>query len=254
MNTTALDPALLFPPLLAGFLVLATHIPLGRRVLQRGIVFLDLAIAQFAGLGVIVAHAAGWEAGWQTQATAFAAALAGALLLSGSDRRWPARQEALIGVSFVVVASLAALLVAGDPHGGETLQTLLIGQILWVGQDQLVIVAGLYAFVALLWRPLVRRETGFYALFALVITASVQLVGVYLVFASLILPALATLDRAQRWAAPAFVLGAAGYGAGLAWSALTDLPGGPSIIVALATVALLSRLAPDARRAPPAGE
>ena len=94
-----LDPALLGPPLAAGLLVLATHIPLGRRVLARGIVFLDLAIAQFAGLGVIVAHVADCDSGWGTQLVAFAAALAGAALLAWSDRRWPQRQEALISLN-----------------------------------------------------------------------------------------------------------------------------------------------------------
>ncbi len=246
MNTAALDPSLLFAPLLAGLLVLATHIPLGRRVLQRGIVFLDLAIAQFAGLGVIAAHAAGWETAWQVQATAFAAALAGAGLLAACDRRWPARQEALIGSAFVVVASLATLLMASDPHGGEALQTLLVGQILWVTDSQLAVAAAITLAIGLAWRPLVVRgrpgSAGFYALFALAITASVQLVGIYLVFASLILPALATLGLARRWLLPAFLIGASGYAAGLGLSALTDWPTGPAIVVSLAAVALAASL------------
>ncbi len=251
MNLAALDPALLGPPLVAGLLVLTTHIPLGRRVLARGIVFLDLAIAQFAGLGVIAAHVAGWDAGWDTQLVAFAAALAGAALLAWSDRRWPQRQEALIGSSFVVVACVAALLLASDPHGGEELQTLLVGQILWVNDAQLAAAAAIYAAIALLWRPLARHGIGFYALFALAITTSVQLVGVYLVFASLILPALATLDRTRGWATPAFAVGAAGYASGLVLSALTDLPTGPLIVVALAAWALAAgflRVAADFRR------
>ena len=242
MNLAALDPALLGPPLAAGLLVLATHISLGRRVLQRGIVFLDLAIAQFAGLGVIAAHAADWDAGWVTQLVAFGAALAGAALLAWSDRRWPARQEALIGSSFVVVACFAALLLASDPHGGEELQNLLVGQILWVSPAQLATAAAVYAAIGLLWRPLTRHGLGFYALFALAITTSVQLVGVYLVFASLILPALATLGRDKAWWPIAFAVGAVGYGGGLVVSALTDLPTGPLIVVALAASALLAGL------------
>jgi zinc/manganese transport system permease protein len=242
MELAALDPALLGPPLLAGLLVLATHIPLGRRVLQRGIVFLDLAIAQFAGLGVIAAHAASWESGWQVQATAFAAALAGAALLAACDRRWPARQEALIGSAFVVVASLATLLMASDPHGGEALQSLLIGQILWVTDTQLAVAAAITLAIGLAWRPLVARgrpgSAGFYALFALAITASVQLVGIYLVFASLILPALATLTRDRIWLPVALLIGASGYAGGLVLSALTDWPTGPAIVVTLAAAAL----------------
>jgi zinc/manganese transport system permease protein len=245
MDFAALDPALLGPPLVAGLLVLATHIPLGRRVLTRGIVFLDLAVAQFAGLGVIAAHVAGWETAWATQLTAFLAALAGAGLLAGCDRRWPARQEALIGSSFVVAACAASLLLASDPHGGEELQNLLVGQILWVGNAQLAATAGLYALIALLWRPLAAVRNGhggagFYALFALAITASVQLVGVYLVFASLILPALATIERERRWMAAALIVGILGYAGGLLLSALTDLPSGPLIVCALAAFALLA--------------
>lgn len=246
MSLAALDPTLLLAPFAAGLLVLATHMPLGRRVLQRGIVFLDLAIAQFAGLGVIAAHAAGWEAGWQVQLTAFAAALAGAALLAACDRRWPARQEALIGSAFVVVASLATLLMASDPHGGEALQTLLVGQILWVTDSQLAVATGLTLLIALAWRPLVARgqpgSIGFYALFALAITTSVQLVGIYLVFASLILPALATLGRGRGWLPLALLIGLAGYAGGLVLSALTDWPTGPAIVVTLAACALVAGL------------
>ena len=108
MNWAALDPGLLGWPFVAGLLVLATHVPLGRRVLARGIIFLDLAIAQIAVLGVIVAHTLGWETqGWQTQLAAVAAALAGAAFLAWCESRWPDIQEALIGSSFAVAASLA---------------------------------------------------------------------------------------------------------------------------------------------------
>jgi zinc/manganese transport system permease protein len=244
MDLAALDPSLLGPPLIAGLLVLVTHLPLGRRVLQRGIVFLDLAIAQFAGLGVIAAHVVGWESVIANQATAFAAALAGAGMLAWSDRRWPARQEALIGSSFVVVACLAALLLASDPHGGEELQNLLVGQILWINQTQLLTTAAVYALIGVLWRPLARHPLGFYTLFALAITTSVQLVGVYLVFASLILPALATLGRTRQWWLPAGLIGLCGYAGGLLLSALTDLPTGPLIVVCLAACALASRALP----------
>jgi zinc/manganese transport system permease protein len=239
MSFTALDPVLLGPPLMAGLLVLATHIPLGRRVLARGIVFLDLAIAQFAGLGVIAAHVAGWETVWAIQLTAFLAALAGAGLLAWCDRRWPARQEALIGSSFVISACAASLLLASDPHGGEELQNLLVGQILWVGSTQLAVTAALYALIGLLWRPLSRSPMGFYALFAMAITASVQLIGVYLVFASLILPALATLGRERRWLPATLAIGVGGYTGGLVLSALTDLPTGPLIVCTLAAFSLL---------------
>ena len=141
MNGSALDPALLGPPLLAGLLILATHVPLGRQVLARGIVFLDLAVAQIAGLGVIAAHFAGLELGWMVQIFAVLAAVVGAMLLHAAERHWPDTQEALIGSVFVVAASAGLLLLAHDPHGGESLHDLLAGQILWVGTAQLGVAA-----------------------------------------------------------------------------------------------------------------
>jgi len=244
MNWAALDPGLLGWPFVAGLLVLATHVPLGRRVLARGIIFLDLAIAQIAVLGVIAAHALGWETqGWQTQLAAAAAALAGAAFLARCEARWPEIQEALIGSSFAVAASLAVLLLSGDPHGGEHLNELLAGQILWVGPAQLAQIAAVYALLLGFWwlRGTRLGRLGFYLIFALAITASVQLVGVYLVFASLILPALAVRNQPPRAGLLiGWVLGAMAYATGLAMSALLDWPAGPAIVMALAVAALLA--------------
>jgi zinc/manganese transport system permease protein len=244
MNWIALDPGLLGWPFVAGLLVLATHVPLGRRVLARGIIFLDLAVAQIAVLGVIAAHTLGWETqGWQTQLAAAAAALAGAAFLAWCEARWPDIQEALIGSAFVVAASLAVLLLSGDPHGGEHLSELLTGQILWVGASQLVQIAAIYALLLGFWRLRGERlgRIGFYLIFALAITASVQLVGVYLVFASLILPALAGRRLSARSGLlVGWTLGALAYAAGLAASALFDWSAGPAIVIALAASALLA--------------
>jgi zinc/manganese transport system permease protein len=244
MNWDALDPKLLVWPFVAGLLVLATHVPLGRRVLARGIIFLDLAIAQVAVLGVITAHTLGWETqGWQTQLAATSAALAGAAFLAWCEARWPDIQEALIGSAFVVAASLAVLLLSGDPHGGEHLNELLTGQILWVGATQLVQIAVIYALLLGFWRIRGERlgRVSFYLIFALAITASVQLVGVYLVFASLILPALAVRRQPGRTGLIiGWLLGATAYAAGLAASALFDWPSGPAIVMALAAAALFA--------------
>jgi zinc/manganese transport system permease protein len=243
INLAALDPTLLLPPLVAGLLVLATHVPLGQRVLARGIIFLDLAVAQIAVLGVIAAHAMGWDnQGWQTQLAAAVAAVGGAALLAGCEKRWPDIQEALIGSSYIVAASMAVLLLAGNPHGGEQLGELLTGQILWVGTLQIIQIAVLYAVLLAFWwiRSTRLGSLGFYLIFALAITASVQLVGVYLVFASLILPALAVRSWPTRAGLPiAWMLGALAYAAGLAASALFDWPAGPAIVISLAVAALL---------------
>ena len=244
MSLASLDWSILGPALLAGLLVLATHVPLGSQVLARGIVFIDLALAQLAGLGVIAAHAMGWEAqGWLTQAVAVGAALLGALLLTWSEKRWPEIQEALIGVLFVLAATGGILLMSSDPHGGEHLKDLLVGQILWVTLPDLIPIAVLYAVVLAAWFGLRSRlgGLGFYALFAVTVTASVQLVGVYLVFASLIIPALATrgCGRESSRLALGYGLGITGYAVGLALSALFDLPSGAVVVWSLAVLGML---------------
>jgi zinc/manganese transport system permease protein len=248
MNWSALDWGILGPAFIAGLLVLATHVPLGTQVLDRGIVFIDLAIAQTAGLGVIAADALGVpEGGFAVQVAAVCAALLGALVLTWTERRMPQQQEALIGVMFILAACAGILLLAGNPHGGEHLSNLLVGQILWVNTTQLfwlaLVSAPLLAALRLGWVQRFGRF-GFYGAFALAVTASVQLVGVYLVFSSLIIPALATrAHRGSRRYVIAYGVGAAGYALGLALSALFDLPSGAVIVWSLAACAALGAVA-----------
>jgi zinc/manganese transport system permease protein len=236
--------------------VLSTHVPLGQQVLRRGIIFIDLAIAQIAGVGVLWAHAMAWEEDTLTmQLTAFSAALLGALALFLCERRWPAILEAVIGTSFILAASAAILILANNPHGGEHLKDLLVGQVLWVGQDQLIPVAVLYAMILFVWFRFggSHRSVLFYILFALAITASVQLVGVYLVFASLIIPAL-SVRRFGRYALfAAYLLGIASYAVGLVISALLDLPSGAVIVWTLALFGLAGSLLIARFTATPAG-
>lgn len=237
-----LDWALIAAPFVAGLIVLASHVPLGREVLKRGVVFVDLAVAQIAGLGVITAHALGWEAeGWGVQAAAFSAALTGAWLLTRIEHYWPRLSEPMIGALFVLAASLAALISSHDPHGGEHLRDLLVGQILWVNWHQ-VAWAGIVSIAALLlWRALQHRRWAFYPVLALCVTVSVQLVGVWLVFASLILPALAVTRLTLR---PAWLfgvmLGGLAYAFGLMLSAWFDWPAGAVIVLMLALCALVA--------------
>ena len=260
MNGSALDWGILGPALIAGLLVLTTHVPMGMQVLDRGIVFIDLAIAQIAGLGVIAADTFGLpEGGIAVQVAAICAALLGAWLLTWTERRAPQQQEALIGVMFILAACAGILLLSGNPHGGEHLKDLLVGQILWVDKTQIAWLAGLSAvlLVALRvgWVERVGRF-GFYAAFSLAVTASVQLVGVYLVFSSLIIPALATREHraGRRRYGIAYAVGALGYALGLALSALFDLPSGAVIVWTLAACALVGALAfrPAAGRGIPA--
>jgi len=234
--------SVILPALLAGLLVVTTHAPLGREVLARGIIFMDIAIAQLAALGAMlpVTFIEG-EAGVWVQLSAVTTAAFGALLLQLSERLWPAVQEALIGVVFVVTASLGFILLARHPHGSEHLQTLLAGQILWVEYTVLGWLALLYAVVLLAWFGLSADARGraFYVLFAVTITASVQIVGVYLVFASLILPALAADGLPGRpGLVVAYIAGATGYLVGLLGAALGDLPAGPAVVIGLTLVCM----------------
>src|SRR6185369_7112733 len=191
----------LWPALIAGCLVAVSHVPLGQQVLSRGIVFIDLAIAQVAALGVIVAnHFQPPIEGWGAQVAAAAAALAGALLLTWTEKKRPEVQEALIGILFVLASTAQILLLANDPHGGDNLKDLLAGQILWVSNAQLIrtaVLTAVFALVWFVWREKIGR-IGFYVLFALVVTSSVQLVGVYLVFTTLIVPAVATYRHLRQ--------------------------------------------------------
>ena len=228
-------------PLLAGLLVIATHVPLGREVLKRGIIFIDLAVAQIAGLGVLIALMLDLEMGdWQTQVIAAVAALLGAALIGMFERLWPESQEALIGTTFVMAATGSLLLLAGDPHAGDHLTDLLAGQLLWVDSDQLAAVAAVYVPVLLLWFLLGPGRLRFYLLFAITVTASVQLVGVYLVFSSLIIPALA-VRRLQGVAAMAvgYGLGALAFAAGLLCSLWFDWPAGPTVVWMLALLGVV---------------
>jgi zinc/manganese transport system permease protein len=226
-------------------------VPLGQQVLRRGIVFIDLAIAQVAGLGVIAAHASGLGTdGWTTQVAAVGAALLAAVLLTWTDRKRPEAQEALIGVLFVLASTAQILLLANDPHGGEDLKDLLAGQILWVSAEELVragILTALFLAVWFRWRDTLGR-IGFYVLFACMVTVSVQLVGVYLVFTSLIVPALATYRHpVRRQLALGYAVAFASYAAGLWASAVVDLPSSAVVVWAMALFGAAVHLA---RRGP----
>lgn len=241
MDALWLQVEILWAAMLAGILVIMTHVPLGQEVLRRGIIFLDLAIAQIAGFGLIAASAAGLDhhAPFIGQGIAIATAIVASLLLYQLRRHDPREQEAMIGVAFVLAATGSILLLASDPHGGERLKDLLVGQILWTNTTQLFWTGMAYVCVLCVWFCLRDRQGGwlFYPLFAITITLSTQLVGVYLVFASLIIPALVVRRlhgrRALVWA---YAVGASAYLLGLIVSAWQDWPSGATIAWSLAIV------------------
>lgn len=246
MYIEGLDISILAPAFAAGVIVLMTHIPLGYEVLRRGIIFIDIAVAQIAGLGVIIAYTLGWdEHGIEAQIAAVISALTGAWVLSWLEKRYGAHQEALIGTSFILAATGGILLLANNPHGGDHLKELLVGQILWVEWSQLLHAAIISILVLTAWLKFRDRigGAGFYTLFAIAITVSVQLVGVYLVFASLIIPALATIGCSNRSGLGiSVIIGTSGYAAGLILSALLDLPSGAVIVWMIAFSALFMHL------------
>lgn len=229
------------PALVAGLIIALTHAPLGIEVLKRGIIFIDLAVAQIAGLGLVMAGIFLHEpSGWTMQAVALVFAILAGLFFRFVETAMPKQLEAIIGCSFVLSASLALLLLADQPHGGEEIQHLLSGQILFVTWADVMKHAPIYAFILALWfiRPRVREGIGFYLLFAMAITSSVQLVGVYVVFASLILPALAA-TRSKRKHLTAWACGIVSVIGGILAATLLDLPAGPVIVVSYAVVTIV---------------
>lgn len=250
-----MDAGILLPALAAGLLVLLSHVPLGMEVLKRGIIFVDLAIAQIAGLGLILAATLGLEThGWATQAIALISAGVGAVLIHWLETRFADVLEAIIGVIFVLAATGSLLLLAHNPHGSEHLKDLLSGQILWADMEQLRTLGLISVGIACFWLLAGQswRQRLFYPVFALAVTSSVQVVGVYLVFSSLIIPALATirLQGAKRLLM-AYAIGALGYALGLVLSVVFDLPSGALIVWTLAGVTTLAAIIIASRRYPP---
>ena len=243
MNIELLNWSILGPAIVAGLLVLSTHVPLGQEVLKRGIIFIDLAIAQIAGLGVLLAGVLGWEEHmWAVQLSAVSTALLASAGLHWTEKRWPQSQEALIGILFVLAATGSILLLAENPHGAQHLKDLLVGQILWSTWQSLIHVSWLYIVLLTIWFKWHDQigHRGFYVIFAFAVTASVQLVGVYLVFASLIIPALATQRlHGKRRLMTGYLLGAVTYVTGILLSALFDLPTGAVTVWTMAILAVV---------------
>ncbi len=236
------------PVLAAGLLILASHIPLGYQVLKRGIVFIDLAIAQVAALGTILAAQlqGSGDAQWMQQAMAILFALLGVSLVAWINRNFPDWREAFIGLLYVLAASALVLLVAGQPKGGQLLTRTLSGDILWLGWDDLsllALVAVGVQLLALAWPA--KLERYFYLIFAVTITLSVVQAGIYLVFVCLIAPALASIvyNRSKRWS---YLVGATGFVIGLMLAWHFDLPAAAcivaSIIASLITALLIQQL------------
>jgi zinc/manganese transport system permease protein len=251
---------LLWPPCLVALCLVGIHAYLGIQVLARKVIFVDLALAQIAALGATVAFMLGHSVpGLASYSYSLAFTLLAAVLLAFT-RTWGTRvpQEALIGVVYVVAAAAAIVLIDRAPQGAEHLKQILTGNILTAGLDELAVVAPLYAAVGLLHWLLRRRLTGggplvwefvFYATLGVVVTSSVAIAGVLLVFSFLIIPAAIGVLYASalgRQLAVAWIAGTLTSIAGLAASFGADLPTGATMVctfgAALAVAGLLHPL------------
>jgi zinc/manganese transport system permease protein len=251
---------LLFWPLLAGLVLTGIHAYFGLHVLARGVIFVDLSLAQVAALGLTVAILAGHQVQSETGYWyALAFAIGGAVLFAFA-RPYEAAlpQEAVIGIVYAVSAALGVIVLDRAPLGAEHIKQLLIGSILTVTPKEVGELAGLYAAIGVLHflcrRPLMQSswpspsagapqqgaralfwDIVFYVSFALVVTSSVRIAGVLLVFSYLIVPAavagLLVADLRRRLFI-AWALGAALTAAGLYASWTWDLPTGPAIVTA----------------------
>jgi zinc/manganese transport system permease protein len=234
---------LLWPSFLVALCLVGIHAYFGLQVLARNVIFVDLALAQVAALGATVAFMLGHPAqGTAAYGYSLGFTLLAAVLLT-MTRVWSQRvsQEALIGVIYVAAAAAAILLIDRAPQGAEHLKQILTGNILTSGIEDLLVLVPLYAAIGgLHW--LLRRQMQahslfgdllFYASFGVVVTSSVAVAGVLLVFSFLIIPAAIGVifaDGLGRQLAIGWIAGSAASAAGLALSFVLDLPTGATMV------------------------
>jgi len=259
---------LMFLPFVACVVLVGIHVYLGLHVIERGVIFVDIALAQIAALGYVVAFALGFP--FHTPASylfALGFSLTGALLLALTRfRSGLIPQEAVIGIIYVVAASASILVLNFAPSEAEHIKTMLVGNILFATWNEVVKIALLYAGVGLfhfLFRkqflqvtrdPETARALGirprlwdffFYASFGVVVTSSVEIGGIFLVFSLLIVPSVIALLFARRIATRlllGWTIGVLVSAAGLAASYRYDLPTGAAIVCAFGGAAILAGL------------
>ncbi len=262
-----MDLSLFLPPLVACLVIVAIHSYLGLHVLAREVIFVDLSLAQMAALGSAVAILAGRD---PDSTAAFAYALgfttlgAAVFALTRSDERGRVPQEAIIGIVYVVASAAAILVADRTPRGGEAIKDILVGSLLWVSWPAIARLAGVYAligvfhwllrhrFLTISFDPATAVAKGwkirwwdfwFYLSFGIVITFSVPIAGVLLVFSFLVVPAAIAFQFARGRGALAllsWVAGTIASAAGLWISFHYDLPTGPVVVCAFGVLLLLA--------------
>jgi len=246
----------LLPGLSMCLVLVGIHSYLGLHVIRRKVIFIDLALAQIAALGTLVAFLMGLEPGTYGAygLSLLFCSVASAIFSFTRLRRSPVPQEAVIGLVYAMAAALAILLIDNAPHGSEHLKDIMTGHLLWVRWEDVLIAALVYSAVGMLHvvfhRPFIeisenaeaawergRRvrlwDFWFYLSFGMVITFSVNSAGVLIVFVFLIAPAILTQMLGGGWWFQTMIgwaVGAMVSLAGLTLSYLLDLPIGPAII------------------------
>lgn len=261
-------------PFLACIAIAGIHAYLGFHVVERGVIFVDLALAQVAALGATVGFLFGLELhSPATHVFSVGAVIVGALVLSllkAEKRRIP--KEAFIGIVYAVSAAAAILIVDRTPEGAEHIKFMFVGKLLATSPREVLELAGLYAVIGVLhvaWRKpffaVTHGETAamtpgavrwwdflFYVSFGLTVTWSVAVAGVLLVFSYLIVPSVIAMllaDGAQPRLAVGWVTGALVSVVGMLASYHFDLPTGATVVATfgLALIVALAWKAAGAR-------
>jgi zinc/manganese transport system permease protein len=250
-------PELLLPAFVASLILTGIHAYLGVHVVERGVIFVDLSLAQIAALGTTVAYLAGYDLHSTTAylfSLGFTFVGAAVFSLSRPHRETRIPQEAIIGIVYAVSAAMAILVMSKATQETEHLKDMLVGNILSVSWPELGKTAVLYALVGLFHYVFRQRflmismnesQAGregvnirlwdflFYMSFGFVVTSSVAIAGVLLVFCFLIVPAVAAMLFSERLGtrlAIGWGMGALVSAAGVALSYVLDLPTGATIV------------------------
>ena len=238
-------------PFLACLLLILIHAYFGIHILQRGIIFVDLALAQFISVGIALSFIFGEE---KVFYLSLAFAFLGAFILSLSKHASRhVNIEAFIGVLYIFSFSASILILDKSPHGLEEFKTILNGNILWVTPQQLLATLALYAGVGLFHFLLRRRffaltfegkgniflEFLFFASFALVLIKSVLMAGILQVFSFLVIPALIGrlfFKKTSKILITGWLVGVAVSMLGIFLSFKLDIPTAPVIVAGLALI------------------
>jgi zinc/manganese transport system permease protein len=251
-------------PFLACLVLVGIHVYLGIHILARGVIFVDLALAQIAASGAAVAILFGYELeSFPAYLFSLSFTFIGALVFSLTRmRHQKISHEAIIGITYVVAAATIILIMDRAPHGAEHIQSLLVGSILWVGWPVVVKTVMIYSLVGMFhwifrkkfllisFNPEQAIDQGvsirwwdflFYAVFGFVVTSSVSIAGVLLVFTFLIVPtvfAMLFADNLMSRLIIGWIFGTLVSMMGSVLSYTLDLPTGAAIVCTFGVVLL----------------